>query len=131
VVRPRNSHDGYGPYKPDRLLSAFSISPSPFAALFYSLCEKKHPTSSVSRIHRANVGPKCLTSCRLDLSAPENPPILATTTNLLTSFLFYSVRDMRFVAIVSAFLGLAACVWAETIVVKVGEGGGLTFAPER
>lgn len=37
---------------------------------------------------------------------------------------------MRFAAIVSAFLGLAACVWAETILVKVGEGGGLTFSPE-
>jgi len=37
---------------------------------------------------------------------------------------------MRFAAIFSAFFGLTACVWAETIIVKVGEGGGLTFTPE-
>jgi plastocyanin len=36
---------------------------------------------------------------------------------------------MRF-AIVSVFLGLAACVWAENITVKVGENGGLTYSPE-
>jgi len=37
---------------------------------------------------------------------------------------------MRFAAIASVFLGLAAYVCAETIIVKVGEGGGLTFSPE-
>jgi len=37
---------------------------------------------------------------------------------------------MRFAATVSAFLGLAACVCAETIVVKVGESGSLAFSPE-
>lgn len=37
---------------------------------------------------------------------------------------------MRFAAIVSTFLGLATCVWAENITVKVGEGGGLTYSPE-
>jgi len=37
---------------------------------------------------------------------------------------------MRFAAVVSVFLGLAASVWAANITVKVGEGGGLTFSPE-
>jgi len=37
---------------------------------------------------------------------------------------------MRFTAIVSVLLGLAACVWAETITVEVANGGQLTFTPE-
>jgi hypothetical protein len=38
---------------------------------------------------------------------------------------------MRFVAIASAFLGLAAGVWADTITVMVGQNGTLTFTPNR
>jgi plastocyanin len=37
---------------------------------------------------------------------------------------------MRFTAIVSGFLGLAACVLAENITIKVGEGGKLSYNPE-
>jgi plastocyanin len=37
---------------------------------------------------------------------------------------------MRFATIVSTFLGLAACVCADNITVKVGENGGLTYSPE-
>jgi len=36
---------------------------------------------------------------------------------------------MRFTAVSSAFLGLAACVSAASITVKVGENGALTFTP--
>ncbi|KAF9651519.1 hypothetical protein BDM02DRAFT_3110645 [Thelephora ganbajun] len=32
---------------------------------------------------------------------------------------------MRFTAIASISLGLVACVWADTINVKVGDGGGV------
>jgi len=38
---------------------------------------------------------------------------------------------MRFAAIVSAFLGLSAFACAETITVKVAQGGNLTFTPSN